>query len=203
MNTKQKKTLLGAIVALVLVGTIVVVALALNGNFSSPKDDEAIKKVVKAVADALVDLEKEGGENKYHLGGVYIKVQEQWLDDKGQKTKEADKKKTITLKKVTVYGAKVAELKVAGNDVAKEAAIAALNLAIKDKVEDQVVVIGEAVEFKDGEVDGEGKKQEDYPVFKRVLAELKVKLGDKFGEAVDVKPDSTEMFHFVEVTKKA
>ena len=204
MNTKQKKTLLGAIVATILVGTIIVVILAVNGNISStPKDDEAIKKVVKAIGDGLVELEKTDG-SKYP-GGVYVKVQEQWLDAEDKKTQKGDEKKKVTLKKVTVYGAKQAAFKRTGDDAAKANALRLLVEAINGKVADDVAVIGEEVEFKDGEVDNEGKKKDDYPMFKRVVAELKVKLSDNLvhGDGKVGDPaDSTEMYHLVEVTKK-
>lgn len=208
MNTKQKKTLLGAIVATILVGTIIVVALALNGNFSTPKDEEAIKKVVKAIEDALVELNKDDATTKYK-GGVFIKVQEQWLDADKKETQKTDgdgKRATVTLKKVTVYGVtdkvavKTADLKDA--DPAKK------NEALKDLVEAMeekkasVAIIGGEVEFTDGEVANEGKAKEDYPVFKRVLKELKVKLGDNLVHGEGKVPDSKMMFHLVQVTKK-
>ena len=197
MNTKQKKTLLGAIVALVLVGTIVVVGLALAGKFSSAaKDDEAIKSVLKAIEDALA-LKGTTGDKKLYLGGVYIKVEEQFLGDdkKPIATKESEvtdeQKKTIkrALQKVTVYGVKTEDNgKKEGDAADSDVANNLVDFFKAAKADTEAVVVDKGVvEFKDvADAVGFG---EDYSVLKKVMDAYKVAGADgKFG-VVDNQKD--------------
>lgn len=203
MNTKQKKTLLGAIVALILVGTIVVVGLALAGKFSStPNDDEAIKKVLKAIEDALA--KKEEG-NAVYAGGVYIKVQEQWLDANDKKTKKTgdDDRKKMALKEVTVYGAK----KEAQNTVGALAARLALPEE-KEAAEDKkhVVVVEKAVKFTAEPIafvaDFAADKQ--YPLITELLKKFKAD-GDKSVPAPVVEDGDSkdDMVYYQKIDKKS
>ena len=163
----------------------------------------AEEKVVKVIKEAMIELKKTGAK-KYH--GVYMKVQEQWLDANMEKTQEtagAKEKTKKTLQKVTVYGVKEANLMLStlkgADDSVKDAAKAKLVKAIKDKTLSLVEVIGEAVEFSQFTDDATIAVDVQYPVFQRVK-ELKVTLGDKFGdEKVTDTEDSKEMYHFVEV----
>ena len=154
MNTKQKKTLLGAIVALIAVGTTIVVTLAAMGQFSKA---DPVEEVLNAVRYAM----KKAGDHKEYKGGVYIRVQEQWLDANKEKTQkeDGDKKKTyIALRKVIVYGAK--EDVSAGPQIITE---------MKNDSE-KMIVINKAVKFEDGAI----SKDKDYPVLEKLRAEVKL-----------------------------
>ena len=174
MDSKQKKTLLGGIVALILVATIVLVALGVSGYFSpcdktpSVHNADAVKEVLKAVEEAMAKV----AEGKEFQGGVYIKVQEQYLgkDKKPiggteveivDKTKDERKEIKRALLSVTVYGIMEKGL----------GPLAAVRV-IKEEQKDAVVV-GKAVEFKDVTV--EFDKEEDYPVLKQLLEKYQVK----------------------------
>ena len=176
MNTKQKETLLGAIVALILVATIVSVALVVSGYFSpcnkttSAVNADAVNEVLKAVEEAMAKI----GEGNPYEGGVYIKAQIQYLGEgmeviekKDEDLKAGEVKKT-TLKKVTVYGVKAKDLKATDDETHK-----ALVKAIEgDTDKTRVVVVGKPVEFKDVTVDY-GKENEDIPVVKQLLDKYK------------------------------
>ena len=149
MNTKQKKTLLGAIVTLILVGTIIVVALAVAGKFSKT-DPERVEEVLKALNDAL----DKAGDGKEYQGGVFIKVQEKRLDAQGKTTqlngqgKHGDKKATHkALTSVTVYGVKDGTMN-RGNG---EDRVNALESKLKEekdhKEEQKTVVVVKTVHF--------------------------------------------------------
>ena len=169
MNTKQKKTLLGAIVALILVGTIIVVVLAVKGTFSKT---DPVEEVLKAVKEAL---EAKEGIDPLYKGGVYIKVQEQYLgeDKKPIDTKEEDlledeenrKKIKIALQKVTVYGVKSSANGKLDSDAVESEKVKDLFQAMDDAENKNAVVINKEVEFTDVAV-GYG---ENYPVLQKVM----------------------------------
>ena len=191
MASKQKKTLLGAVVALILVATIVVVALAVSGCFSpcnktpSAVNAEGVKEVLKAVEEAM--------KNEEYKGGVYIKVQMQYLDKDNnviekKLTESMVKKevKKVTLQKVTVYGA-----------TKKDATHDAVLEAMKNEKCKDAVVVGKAVEFKDITVDCD--KVKDIPVLKELLEKYQQK-GANFGAEDD--KEGKEKVDYVQIEKK-
>ena len=174
---------------LILVGTIIVVVIAVRGGFSStvaPNDDEAIKKVVKAIEDAMSNA----GDDKEYMGGVYIKIQEQWLDDKGQKTQEKSKSTHIVLKEVTVYGAKEAWIK---NVKA---------LAVQVLILSESVAVIMAQKFESGAI----KKDEAYPVITALLDKFKLEATkDDKSEAEHLREEGVskgDMWYYQKIAKK-
>ena len=106
MNKKQKKTLLGAIVTLILVATIVAVALAVHWssttkipNGGDPDPKEQLKKVVDAIKKAV--------EGQTH-GHFYFSLR-MGLQDEGEKVVhglESPRVHKVALKEVEVRASK-------------------------------------------------------------------------------------------------
>ena len=204
MRAKQKKTLLGAIVTLIMVGTIVLVALLMSGYFDpckktpSAMNADAVKEVLKVVKDALA--------NEEYKGGVYVKKQLQYLGEGGKviDTKYNDlpvdgvtdgtgEVKKTCLQKVTVYGVKIEVPKVSGFRTKFLA-----DMFEKDK--DEKRVVGKAVEFKDVTIVGVSNTDRNFPVWKQLKDQYKMD-GEYFG--FDPNKEEKDRVFIQEIEKKS
>ena len=137
-----------------------------NEKTPSAMNADAVKVVLKAVEEAIAKV----GEGNPYEGGVYLKVQMQYLDEGKQifeKIKVGEVKKT-TLQKVTVYGVKAKALK-ATDHASYQSLVKAIE---SDTDETRLVVVGKAVEFKDVTVKY-GNEEKDIPVLKQLLDKYK------------------------------
>ena len=146
-----------AIVTLIVVATVVVGVMVV-GPIIYLKPGP-VKEVLEAVKGAMKETDA------VYKGGVFLRMEEKWLNDQKKPTKVVDERKTKALKKLTVYGAEV-EMS-AGNEIDE----------IKKKDSTNMVIV-KAVEFTDEAI----ATDKDYQVIRTLRAEVKLDRIDKKGE---------------------
>ena len=140
---------------------------------------------IKDAVDALKQI-----DTKYK-GGVYIQVQEQWLDVEGNETDDEAQKVSKILKKLTVYGATqngVAYARIPEN-------YDAFDQALHDNEDENMDVIKEVI------FQGKDSKQHNKPylVLDKMNDEVNLEARSNYYAAAD---DSTEKVYYQEVTEK-
>ena len=152
--------------------------------------------MVKAIEDAMA----KAGADKAYKGGVYLKVQEQWLNGKGEKTQIADgegKAAKKALKEVTVYAAP---------ERAQNTVVEFLKAKVESEATDAtaaqkklVVALGEAAKFTAEAIDFGDDKH--YPVVTELLKKFKLE-GKSGPDSAVEDDDKAEMVYYQKVEAK-
>ena len=201
MNTKQKRTLLGAVVALILVGTIVATVLSVywsSTTASKNPTDPAVEEVWKVVKNALENT----GHGKEYVT-VYIQMQEQWLDKNSKVTHVRRHLEKFALKKVTVLGIKNRKVP----DV--KTLIKVLGEKKDSEEEVKTVIAIKAVVFKDDAIMATGGGG-SYPVLEKLMKDFKLEANvegwfgtfDDFAVQVKVGDPNSDMLSYKRIMKK-